>query len=501
MPPPTVADRPFERDPPPRSGRAACPGVRRRVRPGPLAAWLLASVPVCTYLKSPTGPAPAWGALDLEAADCAQALVRLAGPPYFTPTTAWPRWPPITGVFTNYHDRLSAASCGLLDAIDRYQPGPRAGELRLFLRPTGSATVLGRHAQKSGLDRDVSDQSIPDQPADRPAAGRPPHEGLPAPSEARNPRGAQAGRRLPATGTSAGRRSSRSNVRWERRTKRSLWSTCFAIRRPNRPPVLDGGTLAEAAAGAAAHARGRRRRAVMLALHRGHRFPGGEAAEDYLAQLASRRGNGCGPGVFAVRPTPRRPAILIAPPGPGRGGTDRARQMSVEGAAARRFEWISFHGRRFAPVDLVAIRARKRASPLCAPHPGAGEAGGWMKSAGAKAGLLNAKIFQVSGGLQGPRGRNNAVFALAPGAAAAGVVTHSSGNHGAALTAGGPAPGIPAHIVVPQDAFALEGGVDPPVWRAPGILRAHPRRPGSDGRPGAGRNRRAPGASLRRSPG
>lgn len=50
------------------------------------------------------------------------------------------------------------------------------------------------------------------------------------------------------------------------------------------------------------------------------------------------------------------------------------------------------------------------------------------------------------------RGACNAVFALDEGAAAAGVVTHSSGNHGAALALAAGLRGIACHVVVPAGA-------------------------------------------------
>jgi len=50
------------------------------------------------------------------------------------------------------------------------------------------------------------------------------------------------------------------------------------------------------------------------------------------------------------------------------------------------------------------------------------------------------------------RGACNAVFALAPAAAARGVVTHSSGNHGAALAYAAARRGIPAYVVMPENA-------------------------------------------------
>lgn len=50
------------------------------------------------------------------------------------------------------------------------------------------------------------------------------------------------------------------------------------------------------------------------------------------------------------------------------------------------------------------------------------------------------------------RGACNAVFALTDAVAARGVVTHSSGNHGAALAYAAQRRGIPAHVVMPDNA-------------------------------------------------
>lgn len=52
------------------------------------------------------------------------------------------------------------------------------------------------------------------------------------------------------------------------------------------------------------------------------------------------------------------------------------------------------------------------------------------------------------------RGACNAVFSMDDDQAAAGVATHSSGNHGAALARAAALRGIPAHIVVPDGAVA-----------------------------------------------
>lgn len=50
------------------------------------------------------------------------------------------------------------------------------------------------------------------------------------------------------------------------------------------------------------------------------------------------------------------------------------------------------------------------------------------------------------------RGACNAVWALSDAEARRGVVTHSSGNHGAALGLAARTRGVPAHVVVPEDA-------------------------------------------------
>lgn len=54
------------------------------------------------------------------------------------------------------------------------------------------------------------------------------------------------------------------------------------------------------------------------------------------------------------------------------------------------------------------------------------------------------------------RGACNAVWALPEGVAARGVVTHSSGNHGAALALAARTRGIACHVVVPEGAVAAK---------------------------------------------
>lgn len=54
------------------------------------------------------------------------------------------------------------------------------------------------------------------------------------------------------------------------------------------------------------------------------------------------------------------------------------------------------------------------------------------------------------------RGACNAVMALDDAVAAAGVLTHSSGNHGAALGEAARLRGIPAHVIVPEGASPVK---------------------------------------------
>lgn len=65
--------------------------------------------------------------------------------------------------------------------------------------------------------------------------------------------------------------------------------------------------------------------------------------------------------------------------------------------------------------------------------------------------LFKAECLQRAGAFKF-RGACNAVFSLEDEAATGGVVTHSSGNHGAALALAARLRGIPCHVVVPEGA-------------------------------------------------
>ena len=74
---------------------------------------------------------------------------------------------------------------------------------------------------------------------------------------------------------------------------------------------------------------------------------------------------------------------------------------------------------------------------------------------------MGAQLFfkcenrQESGSFKA-RGAANAVFSLGPGCEKAGVITHSSGNHGAALAFAAGLRGIPATVIMPQGAVAAK---------------------------------------------
>ena len=74
---------------------------------------------------------------------------------------------------------------------------------------------------------------------------------------------------------------------------------------------------------------------------------------------------------------------------------------------------------------------------------------------GRRAALLQVREFQKVGAFKA-RGACNAVFSLADDAATRGVVTHSSGNHGAALAYAAQQRGIPAFVVMPENAAKVK---------------------------------------------
>jgi threonine dehydratase len=102
---------------------------------------------------------------------------------------------------------------------------------------------------------------------------------------------------------------------------------------------------------------------------------------------------------------------------------------------------------------LPALADIERAAERIAPHAARTPV---LHSRGIDA-LAGAKIsfkcenFQRAGAFKF-RGACNAVWSLTDEAAVHGVVTHSSGNHGAALALAARTRGIPVHVVVPENA-------------------------------------------------
>jgi len=104
-----------------------------------------------------------------------------------------------------------------------------------------------------------------------------------------------------------------------------------------------------------------------------------------------------------------------------------------------------------APPVLADIRAaRERIAPYIHRTPVL-TSSELDAMAGARL-FFKCENFQKSGAFKA-RGAHNAVFALSDNEAANGVLTHSSGNHGAAVALAARRRGIPAHIVVPENAL------------------------------------------------
>lgn len=93
--------------------------------------------------------------------------------------------------------------------------------------------------------------------------------------------------------------------------------------------------------------------------------------------------------------------------------------------------------------------------------------------------FFKCEHLQVGGAFKF-RGACNAVWSLTDAEARRGVVTHSSGNHGAALALAAKTRGIPAHIVVPEGAVAAKLAN---IERAGGIIHRCP--PGTPAREAA----------------
>ena len=108
-------------------------------------------------------------------------------------------------------------------------------------------------------------------------------------------------------------------------------------------------------------------------------------------------------------------------------------------------------------VDLAADPRGARAHRAArASHAGADLPRRSTRPPGAEL-FFKCENFQEVGAFKA-RGASNAVFSLDDAAAARGVVTHSSGNHGAALAYAARRRGIPAWIVMPDNCAGGQAG-------------------------------------------
>jgi threonine dehydratase len=105
-------------------------------------------------------------------------------------------------------------------------------------------------------------------------------------------------------------------------------------------------------------------------------------------------------------------------------------------------------------VDLAAIRAAHARIAAQVRRTPVMNCPALDRAVGARL-VFKCENFQEVGAFKA-RGATNAVFSLDDSEAARGVVTHSSGNHGAALAYAASRRGIPAWIVMPDNAPAVK---------------------------------------------
>src|SRR5436190_5164926 len=105
-------------------------------------------------------------------------------------------------------------------------------------------------------------------------------------------------------------------------------------------------------------------------------------------------------------------------------------------------------------VNLETIReAHERIRPYIHRTPVLTNS--WLNDACGASLFFKCENFQKVGAFKA-RGATNAVFALDDETAQPGVVTHSSGNHGAAVARAAKLRGIPAHIVMPSNSAKVK---------------------------------------------
>ncbi|KAI0493742.1 hypothetical protein KFK09_023867 [Dendrobium nobile] len=105
-------------------------------------------------------------------------------------------------------------------------------------------------------------------------------------------------------------------------------------------------------------------------------------------------------------------------------------------------------------ADIDSIKgAHTRISPFIHKTPVLSSTS--LNSISGKQLFFKCECFQKGGAFK-IRGASNAIFSLEDDQAAKGVVTHSSGNHAAAISLAAKLRGIPAYVVIPKNAPACK---------------------------------------------
>jgi DNA-directed RNA polymerase specialized sigma subunit len=144
----------------------------------PLANWLLVAVPVRTFLEIAAVARPNLNAIDSAADLCHERLVRFRETLFLT-NYGLAKAAARRMYRQDYGETLSAASCGLLDAIDRYVPGARAARFGHFagywiryhlVRHSQKHSSLvsfpvNQHRIRRRIDRYLADREAGDRPA------------------------------------------------------------------------------------------------------------------------------------------------------------------------------------------------------------------------------------------------------------------------------------------------------------------------------------------------
>ncbi|CAN6268841.1 unnamed protein product [Urochloa humidicola] len=153
----------------------------------------------------------------------------------------------------------------------------------------------------------------------------------------------------------------------------------------------------------------------------------------------------------AVRVLSSPPLILARSGDPGDSSGPRLIPSAVGRMGSR--DGGSTGGQGYA-ADIDSIReAQARIAPYVHRTPVLSSTS--IDAIAGKQLFFKCECFQKAGAFK-IRGASNSIFALDDEQASKGVVTHSSGNHAAAVALAAKLRGIPAHIVIPKNALACK---------------------------------------------